>query len=37
VNYADSQSKMEQGKVWHDIVEAAVRALAEAAAKIFFL
>jgi hypothetical protein len=37
VNYADSQSEMEQGKARHDVVEAAARALAEAVAKIFFL
>jgi hypothetical protein len=41
VNYADSQSEMEQGKARHDVhvVEAAARALliAEAVARIFFL
>jgi hypothetical protein len=39
VNYADSQSEMEQGKARHDVhaVEAAERALAEAVAKIYFL
>jgi hypothetical protein len=37
VNYADSQSQMEQGKARHDVVEAAVRALKEAVAKICFL
>jgi hypothetical protein len=37
VNYADSQSEMEEGKARHDVVKAAARALAEAVAKIYLL
>jgi hypothetical protein len=37
VNYADSQSKMEQGKARLDVVEAVARALAEVVAKFSFL
>jgi hypothetical protein len=37
VNYADSQSEMEQGNARHDVDKAAARALAEAVAKVYFL